>query len=78
MKKEKSFETSLLELEQLVEKLEQGQLPLDESLHLYEQGMQTAKHCQHQLDQARLVLEKLGQQQADAAGDVSADNAAET
>ena len=37
-----SFEASLKELEKLVEKLEQGQLPLDESLQLYEQGMQTA------------------------------------
>lgn len=64
MNKQASFETSLQELEQLVEKLEQGQLPLDESLKLYEQGMETARHCQHQLDQARLVLEKLGQQAA--------------
>jgi exodeoxyribonuclease VII small subunit len=77
MTKEKSFETSLLELEQLVEKLEQGQLPLDESLHLYEQGMQTAKHCQQQLDQARLVLEKLGQQRAEEASDVATDDATE-
>ncbi|GAB4118830.1 MAG: exodeoxyribonuclease VII small subunit [Gammaproteobacteria bacterium] len=64
MNKQASFETSLQELEQLVEKLEQGQLPLDESLKLYEQGMETARHCQQQLDQARLVLEKLGQQAA--------------
>jgi len=64
MNKQASFETSLQELEQLVEKLEHGQLPLDESLKLYEQGMETARHCQQQLDQARLVLEKLGQQAA--------------
>jgi len=33
--------------------------------------MQTAQQCQQQLDQARLVLEKLGQQQADEAAEES-------
>ena len=71
MNEKVSFEASLKELEKLVEKLEQGQLPLDESLQLYQQGMQTAQQCQQQLDQARLVLEKLGQQQADEAAEDS-------
>lgn len=75
MNKQKTFENSLQELEQLVEKLEQGQLPLDESLELYKQGMLSAKHCQQLLDNAKLTLEKLGEEYALTAPD--ADNSSE-
>ncbi|HEX3101224.1 MAG TPA: exodeoxyribonuclease VII small subunit, partial [Pyrinomonadaceae bacterium] len=42
---EKSFETSLAELEQIVTKLEDGDLPLEESLELFEKGIKLSREC---------------------------------
>ncbi len=55
---QRTFEESLLDLEQLVRELEEGRLGLDESLARYEQGVGLIKHCYQQLRQAeqRIVL----------------------
>ena len=59
------FEESLAELEQLVERMEQGNLPLDESLKLFERGVQLTRTCQTALQDAeqkvRLLLEEHGE-----------------
>ena len=47
-----TFENSMLELEQIVKKLEKGDTTLDESLSLFEKGVKLSKECQNMLDKA--------------------------
>ena len=47
---EMSFEQALRELESVVRRLESGDVPLDESIDLYERGEQLRKACQSRLD----------------------------
>ncbi|WP_219952744.1 exodeoxyribonuclease VII small subunit [Dickeya zeae] len=47
-----SFESSLAELEQIVSRLESGELPLEEALNAFEQGVQLARQGQVKLQQA--------------------------
>ncbi len=58
-KKQETFEQLYQELEKTVEKLEAGNLSLDESLALYERGMQLARQCSEQLDRAELRLKEV-------------------
>jgi exodeoxyribonuclease VII small subunit len=51
-KKSSNFETNLKTLEKLVDKLEQGDLPLDQALKEFEQGIQLARQCQTELQNA--------------------------
>ena len=55
----KSFESSLKELEQIVEQLEAGDLPLERSLQLFEQGVKLSRDCQQRLDEAENRVELL-------------------
>jgi len=55
----KSFETSLEALEQIVQDLEQGELPLEKSLELFEQGIRLSRECQERLSQAERRIEIL-------------------
>ncbi len=48
----KNFESSLQELEDIVEKLEMGNISLDESVKLFEKGMKLSKSCQTMLENA--------------------------
>ena len=59
MADEKSFESSLRELEQIVEQLEAGDLPLEQSLDLFEQGVRLSRECQRRLDEAEQKVEIL-------------------
>lgn len=54
-----TFEQSLKRLEQIVEQLEQGDVPLDEALRMYEEGIELSKACIEKLTQAELRLKKL-------------------
>lgn len=47
-----SFETALVELEQIVTRLESGELPLDDALNEFERGVQLARLSQVKLQQA--------------------------
>ena len=49
---EKSFERSLDELEKIVRKLEDGDLPLEESLKLFETGVKLSRECRERLTSA--------------------------
>ena len=53
------FEHSLDELEQLVVRMEGGELSLDESLASFERGIGLYRHCQQALDQAELRVRLL-------------------
>jgi exodeoxyribonuclease VII small subunit len=63
-KKTPDFETSLTELEQLVNRMEQGDMPLADALQAFEQGIALTRDCQGILDQAeqkvRMLVEKDG------------------
>lgn len=54
-----SFEDALRALEDVVRKLEGGDVPLDDSISLYERGEQLRKHCQARLDAASARIEKI-------------------
>jgi exodeoxyribonuclease VII small subunit len=53
------FEQSLDELEQLVEKMEHGEMSLEASLAAYERGVGLYRHCQTALEQAELRVRLL-------------------
>jgi exodeoxyribonuclease VII small subunit len=53
------FEDDLAELDEIVARLEDGKLPLDEALTLYERGVRLALACQRRLDEAALRVSQL-------------------
>jgi exodeoxyribonuclease VII small subunit len=56
-----SFEENLRKLEEVVRRLEEGNLALDESLRLYQEGIEAFRQCQKMLDEAELRVRKLVQ-----------------
>ena len=56
---EKSFEKSLADLEKIVAKLEDGDLPLEESLELFEKGIKLSRECRSRLTNAERRIEVL-------------------
>ncbi len=56
---ERSFEVAYAELTTIITQLESGDLPLEESVKLYERGRELAKHCQKLLDSAELRVNQL-------------------
>ena len=60
------FEQALGELETVVERLEHGELPLEEALKQFERGVQLARSCQAALKQAEQKVEILLQRTPDA------------
>ena len=67
---EKSFEKSLDELEQIVGRLEAGDLPLEESLDLFEKGIKLSRECRERLANAERRIEILTR---DASGNLAAE-----
>jgi exodeoxyribonuclease VII small subunit len=55
----KDFEAAIAELEGIVRKLEEGELPLEQSLALYERGVQLSRFCHARLEQAERRIEVL-------------------
>ena len=55
----KNFENALEELEQVVELLESGELPLDDSLAAFEKGVGLVKFCNHKLNEVERKVELL-------------------
>jgi len=56
---ELTFEEALAALEQVVSQLEGGQVPLEQSIALYERGDALKKHCEAKLGEAELKVEKI-------------------
>jgi exodeoxyribonuclease VII small subunit len=54
-----SFEEAYGQLEEVVAKLESGEMTLEESVSLFERGKELAAHCQNLLDKAELRVKKL-------------------
>ena len=55
----RTFEASLEALERIVQQLEDGDLPLEKSLELFEQGIRLSRECQERLGQAERRIEIL-------------------
>ena len=56
-----SFEQTINELTAIVSKVEQGRIPLQDSLEQYEKGMALIKHCRNILAKAEKRIEKISQ-----------------
>lgn len=54
-----NFETQLASLERIVRELERGDLPLEQSLELFEQGVRLSRECQERLNEAERRIEVL-------------------
>ncbi|MGH9944846.1 MAG: exodeoxyribonuclease VII small subunit [Pyrinomonadaceae bacterium] len=57
--KSQNFESSLASLEKIVRELERGDLPLERSLELFEQGVKLSRECQERLNEAERRVEVL-------------------
>ena len=55
----KSFEKSMVRLEEIVEKMESGDLTLDEAMSFYEEGIKLSRFCYSKLSEAEKKIEKL-------------------
>ena len=54
-----TFEEALAALQQIVDDLERGDVPLEQSIALYERGDALKKHCEAKLGEAELKVEKI-------------------
>ena len=57
----KDFEAAIAELESVVKKLEDGDLPLEQSLALYERGVQLSRFCHARLEEAERRIDILNE-----------------
>ena len=57
--KDLSFEQALSELEEIVEKLEQGDIDLEDSIGIYERGNLLKAHCEKKLESAKMKVDKI-------------------
>lgn len=57
--KNKSFEQNMVRLEQIVRAMERGDVPLEESLKLFQEGTKLVHSCNKLLDEAQLQVKKI-------------------
>lgn len=69
--KDLSFEDALKELEGIVQRLERGDAPLEESITIYQRGAALKAHCDAKLKDAQMKVEKIV---LDGSGKVSTEN----
>jgi len=58
-----SFEQAIKELTSIVQRIEQGEIPLENSLQQYERGMALIKHCRTILQKAEKRIEKISKEE---------------
>ena len=63
-KKKEKFDEALQKLETIVTQMEEGDLPLEETLKAFEEGVRLARFCASKLDEAERKVEKLMRDQA--------------
>ena len=63
-----TFDTAMKRLEEIVAQLEEGQLPLEESMKLYEEGVALSGLCNKKLEKARQKIVTLQQAEEEADG----------
>ncbi len=71
---EKKFEAALKELEEIVSRLESSELPLEDSLELFEKGIKLSRFCTKKLTEAEKRVDQLLKElKKDVSGDAPAD-----
>ena len=65
MEDELAFEEAIKKLEEIVNNLETGQLPLDESLKMFEEGIRLSRLCNEKLVETQQKVEKLVEKDGD-------------
>jgi len=73
-----SFEQAIKELTSIVEKIEQGEIPLQDSLAQYEKGMALIKHCRTILQTAEQRIEKISKEEKSEDRSQKSDDGRET
>jgi exodeoxyribonuclease VII small subunit len=68
-----SFEEAIKELTNIVGKIEQGEIPLQDSLEQYEKGMALIKHCRTILQEAEERIDKISEPQAQSQEDTDSE-----
>lgn len=58
-KKELSFEEAMAELEEVVERLEQGDVPLEKAITMFQEGMALSKQCHEKLEQVEKKMDQI-------------------
>ena len=58
---ETTFEQALIELEEIIKKLEDGKLPLEDAVKAFERGSELKKICEEKLKSAQLKIEMLSE-----------------
>ncbi len=66
MNKKKNFEESLARLDELVNALEKNEVPLDESIAMFQEGLELVKECENQLKSFEKKVEELTSDQSDS------------
>jgi exodeoxyribonuclease VII small subunit len=56
---QRSFEEAMKELEEIVERLEEGDVPLEESIRLFQEGMKRSKECHEKLQAVEKQMDQL-------------------
>jgi len=64
MAKTSSFEKRLERVREIVALLEGGELPLEQGVKLFQEGVRLSKECSAELEQARIIVENAGQEPA--------------
>ena len=59
LKKQKKFEEAMSELEQIVQQLERGDVPLDEAIAKFQEGMALSQYCNETLTKAEETVSKM-------------------
>ncbi|SDL62816.1 exodeoxyribonuclease VII small subunit [Sediminibacillus halophilus] len=63
--KEISFEEAMKQLEEIVEKLEEGEVPLEKAINYYQEGMKLSKLCSDKLSNVEEQMEKIVNEQGE-------------
>lgn len=58
-KKNPTFEENMARLEQIVKQMERGEVPLEESIRLFQEGTELVRSCGKLLDEAELQVKKI-------------------
>jgi exodeoxyribonuclease VII small subunit len=69
MAKTASFEKRLERVKEIVALLEGGELPLEQGVKLFQEGVRLSRECSNELEQARIIVENAGQDPAPQDGE---------
>lgn len=74
-KTQQTFEKRLERIREITALLEGGDLPLEQGVKLFQEGVRLSKECAAELEQARVIVESAGQESSAQSGTASGDGA---